>query len=169
MFDICCGGVIPHHMKKKDEDKPYLFRKNQCTYCQKKSHFTWRKTFALNNFFKSLSYHPKLAKKFNSFKNITNIRIHEKDKAGIVHSIALSSPQGKMLLTLNDLKKNLSTPIKSHAFDLKVDGKSLILEGFGFGHNTGLCQLGARELVSKGWNYKNILQFYYPKTNITTL
>lgn len=169
MFDICCGGIIPHNMKKKDEDKPYLFRKNQCTYCKNKSHFTWRKTFALSNFFKSLSCHPKYVKKSDHLKTVTNIRVHEKDKAGIVHSVALSSPQGKMVITLNDLKKSLSTPIKSHAFDLKTDGKSLILEGYGFGHNTGLCQLGARELVSKGWNYKDILQFYYPKTAVTIL
>ena len=44
-----------------------------------------------------------------------------------------------------------------------------MFKGTGYGHHIGLCQWGARELVSQGWDYKKILHFYYPDTTFMKL
>lgn len=38
--------------------------------------------------------------------------------------------------------------------------------GSGNGHGVGMSQCGAKEMASQGFNYKQILEFYYPGTNI---
>ena len=169
MFDICCGGIIPSNMKKKDDDKPYLFRKNRCTYCKRKPNFTWKERFNLKNFLQRLKNNSRVAKKIAAIKNIIGIRVHEKDKAGIVHSVLVAGPERKAVITVNDLKKSLPCNLKSMAFDIKKHGASIVIDGMGFGHNIGLCQLGARELVARGWDYKEILEFYYPETEVRQL
>lgn len=45
------------------------------------------------------------------------------------------------------------------------NGQQLLFRGRGFGHGVGLCQEGAMEMASRGYNFVEILQFYY--TNIT--
>ena len=41
------------------------------------------------------------------------------------------------------------------------DGGAWTLEGAGWGHGVGLCQVGARGLVKQGLDYRQILQHYY--------
>ncbi len=38
--------------------------------------------------------------------------------------------------------------------------------GRGFGHGVGLCQFGADGLAQAGWNYRAILEHYYPNSHI---
>jgi SpoIID/LytB domain protein len=40
------------------------------------------------------------------------------------------------------------------------------LDGKGWGHGVGLCQIGAAVMASKGYSYKEILQHYYPNTEL---
>ncbi len=56
--------------------------------------------------------------------------------------------------------------LKSSAFDVRMDGDTVILEGKGWGHGVGLCQIGAAVMASKGYTYKEILEHYYPGTII---
>ena len=42
-----------------------------------------------------------------------------------------------------------------------------ILHGSGWGHGVGLCQIGAAVMGAKGYNYKEILQHYYPEASLT--
>ena len=52
--------------------------------------------------------------------------------------------------------------------DLKVvaRGTEIILDGKGWGHGVGLCQIGAAVMASKGYAYTQILEHYYPGTTI---
>lgn len=58
--------------------------------------------------------------------------------------------------------------LKSSAFSIGWDGDTLILKGRGWGHGVGLCQIGAAVMASKGYSYREILQHYYPGTEITS-
>jgi stage II sporulation protein D len=169
MFDICCGGVIGSFMKKKDSDKPYLFRKNRCTFCKNKSSYEWKYSFDKNYLLDSLLENQRTAKKAMSLGLITNIGLKEKDLAGIVHRIFIHGTKNNITLTHNELKSVISSKMKSNAYIIKKQAQTITIHGYGFGHNTGLCQLGARELVAKGWNFKEILEFYFPKTKLMRL
>ncbi|MDR2058328.1 MAG: SpoIID/LytB domain-containing protein [Dysgonamonadaceae bacterium] len=41
-----------------------------------------------------------------------------------------------------------------------------ILHGAGWGHGVGLCQIGAAMMALEGYDYKAILQHYFPKTEL---
>ena len=55
---------------------------------------------------------------------------------------------------------------KSTQFKVLNQAETWIFEGRGFGHGVGLCQWGSRFLGHQGWDFKKILQHYYPKTTL---
>ncbi|MBY0353376.1 SpoIID/LytB domain-containing protein [Candidatus Babeliales bacterium] len=169
MFDICCGGVVPSDMKKADPKKPYLYRTNQCTFCEKKSLFKWQEHLCPIEMLKQLKANKKVAHHLRPIKEITHMVVHERDKAGIAHKIRIANNEKSVIVPAADVKASLETKLKSLALDVKLRNEKVMLTGRGFGHNLGLCQLGARELVAQGWNFKDILAFYYPSTNLARL
>lgn len=52
----------------------------------------------------------------------------------------------------------------SSAFVSEVEGSTLVLEGAGWGHGVGLCQIGAGVQAHAGRSYRQILGHYYPGT-----
>ena len=56
--------------------------------------------------------------------------------------------------------------LKSSAFSPKWDGDRLVLEGSGWGHGVGLCQIGAAVMGARGYSYDKILGHYYPGATI---
>ncbi|MCQ2345169.1 MAG: SpoIID/LytB domain-containing protein [Paludibacteraceae bacterium] len=52
--------------------------------------------------------------------------------------------------------------------DIKTE-KEFILQGHGWGHGVGLCQIGAAIMAEKGYHYEEILQYYYPGTKLMTI
>ena len=56
--------------------------------------------------------------------------------------------------------------LKSSAFDVRYEADKIILDGKGWGHGVGLCQIGAAVMASKGYTYTQILEHYYPGTTI---
>ena len=47
--------------------------------------------------------------------------------------------------------------------------QKFILCGAGWGHGVGLCQIGAAVMSDKGFNYRQILDHYYPNALITNM
>lgn len=43
------------------------------------------------------------------------------------------------------------------------------LRGAGWGHGVGLCQIGAAAMSAEGYDYKAILNHYYPGADITKI
>lgn len=97
---------------------------------------------------------------------IRKLRITGSDKVVVV---------GKEL----EIRRLLSdTHLKSSAFEVEyldcdghpVDSSSgwemIRLNGSGWGHGVGLCQIGAAVMACEGYAYKEILEHYYPGTTI---
>ena len=61
------------------------------------------------------------------------------------------------------------TKVKSLAFDIAPAPDAFTLTGRGFGHGAGLCQWGAKAYADAGWDYRHILEHYYPGTELQTL
>jgi stage II sporulation protein D len=49
----------------------------------------------------------------------------------------------------------------------KEDTGNFMLYGGGFGHGVGMSQNGAKNLAELGYNFEEILLFFYKNTNIT--
>ena len=57
--------------------------------------------------------------------------------------------------------------LKSSAFTVTTEGDTFILRGKGWGHGVGLCQIGAAVMASEGYDYRQILNHYYPGAEIS--
>lgn len=164
MFDACCGGIEPYKIDSLDFKKaPYLARKNACNFCKNYGRHSWKKAFFLNNVLKKLKSNPNLAKKFTQQTDkLIDIKVINKDKAGIVKKLKLFFEKKRIVLSGNQFWDALKGNVYSLNFTLKKINNKIIIEGHGFGHQIGLCQRGANELVKRGWNYKRVIEFYYP-------
>lgn len=56
--------------------------------------------------------------------------------------------------------------LKSSAFEVHWDGDHLTLDGSGWGHGVGLCQIGAAVMAAKGYSFNRILLHYYPGSTL---
>ena len=56
--------------------------------------------------------------------------------------------------------------LKSSAFEVHWDGDRLTLDGSGWGHGVGLCQIGAAVMAAKGYTFDRILLHYYPGSTL---
>jgi stage II sporulation protein D len=66
---------------------------------------------------------------------------------------------GDFSLPLRQIRTDLN--LRSTFFSLSVEGDSVIFSGRGYGHGVGLCQEGAMVMAMKGFDYKQIINFYY--------
>ncbi len=69
-----------------------------------------------------------------------------------------------------EIRKWLSeSHLYSSAFDVEKTSDGFILHGKGWGHGVGLCQIGAAVMGEKGFNYREILEHYYPSATVEKL
>ena len=57
---------------------------------------------------------------------------------------------------------------EGHHTEAVAGWERILLEGKGWGHGVGLCQIGAAVMASKGYDYKQILEHYYPGTVLSS-
>lgn len=162
MFDSCCGGVVPAHIDGVNfADAPYLAREYACTYCKRCKIYSWEAAYS------PAELEVAIQKQVPTFKKFNAVTIAKNDKAGLVQE-AVFDGLPKSVLTGKKLY-SLLPGIKSFCFSVKKNQNQIVFHGRGYGHHLGLCQWGAREMVRDGWDYKTILQFYYPNTEFMRL
>ena len=59
--------------------------------------------------------------------------------------------------------------LRSSFFSVTAEGDSLLLKGRGYGHGVGLCQEGAMEMAVKGFDFRDIIRFYYSDVHIISI
>lgn len=171
MFDICCGGSSPALMRHRDPWKPYLCRKQRCTYCSNAPAYQWKMDLLTPSFYKQLTQSPTLQHKFKNLgKKIVDVKITDTDKSGLVHKVRFFGSNGKTAtLTGKEIRTTFQPRVKSATFSIKKIRDRIVVSGKGYGHQQGVCQYGAKEMVDRGWATKGILSYYYPGTKLSRL
>ncbi|GAB5046362.1 SpoIID/LytB domain-containing protein [Thermodesulfovibrio sp. TK110] len=110
-------------------------------------------------------------KKALSMEKISDIKILSYTTTGRVKEVEFSDGKNKKTIKATELRRLLrwtaipSTMIKS----ITVQEDGVVFEGSGYGHGVGMCQWCAFQMAEEGKNYKEILQYFYPKTEITAI
>ena len=92
----------------------------------------------------------------------------EKGPSGVIKKLKVVGSKrtvviGKELI----IRKFLSeSHLKSARFEASWEGDTLHLEGYGWGHGVGLCQIGAAVMACEGYRYRDILVHYYPGASL---
>ncbi len=86
----------------------------------------------------------------------------------------------KRSITINrelNIRRQLSRPplysgnfyVQKLNMDNRGYAETFVFKGAGFGHGTGMCQVGAAGKASMGKNFREIIEFYFPGTKIMTV
>lgn len=168
MYDVCCGGLIPTKMEGVDfKGSPYLARSYPCTFCTNCKVYSWKVTYP-RDYLQELC-----AKAGVPLEQLDELKVSKYDKAGQVREVKLRSGKKWHTVTGKQMYK-ICKDIKSYCFSITQHADHnknsvVTVTGKGYGHHLGLCQWGARQMVAEGWNYKEILEFYYPHVSIMRL
>lgn len=163
MFDSCCGGVIPAGIHGVDFVRaPYLARTYPCNYCKDCRMYNWSIEYPIAHLEKTLK------KEIKHLKNMHAVKIAKTDNAGLVQHVSVKSKHANHNLSGKKLYSLLSK-VRSFHFTVDCNKTHITFSGKGVGHHIGLCQWGAREMVAQGYDYKSILNFYYPGTHFMRL
>lgn len=91
----------------------------------------------------------------------------ELNNSNRVNNIIFNTSKGDRTILAKDFRSKIgNTLIKSTLFDINCENGNVIISGKGYGHGVGMSQYGAVEMAKKGNTYKDIIDFYFPGTNI---
>jgi len=157
------AGDLPYLSGVKDGDEPY---------CSITPRFNWEETYSENQFINRLINSGLIS---GSDFNIENIEVASRFESGRVNElrITLSSDGDEKEVSIfgNNIRSVIRTSdnkgiLRSTMFYISYEDDTVTITGKGYGHGVGLCQWGCIDLSHEGWNYKSILNHYFPGTEI---
>ncbi|MGB5287174.1 MAG: SpoIID/LytB domain-containing protein [Ignavibacteriaceae bacterium] len=173
-YHSTCGGyteasenvftkdAVPYLISIRDGDEPY---------CKISPRFQWEEIYEKEEIITRLKNYSLLDNVNYKLKDISITNKFESERVSELEIKVIDSDSNEKSLVIrgNEIRSILRTSdnkiiLWSTLFDLSLKSNSVVLTGYGFGHGVGLCQWGAIALSRKDWNYKEILQHYYPGT-----
>ena len=134
-----------------------------CSYCKESPHYSWAVKIPLKKLREALL---KSVKK--DCANITGIAILGKDPSDRITDLKIITDKDSFVIPAKDFRMIVGpNQIMSTNFTLEIKNDKVIFNGLGWGHGVGLCQWGAYFMAKQGKNYKQILKYYYPGSEIT--
>ena len=134
-----------------DIDLPYL-RSVKSSWDEKTSS-AFRSTTSMN----IDSFYEKLGL---SFSNTFDFKVLKRSSTNRIIALSINGTE----FTGRSLYDKLG--LKSTDFSLKKEGDKIIIDTIGYGHGVGMSQYGAEGMAQEGYNYQEILKYYYSGTNI---
>lgn len=182
-FSKCCGGMTEvFETCWEPVSHPYLVTK-PCPYCHTNDRrilFQVLNSYdqETNDFYRwtvsyTMSQLSDLVRRKSGidFGLIRDLIPMERSEAGRI--IRLKIVGDRRTVTVGkelEIRKWLSeSHLYSSAFDVEHTADGIVLHGRGWGHGVGLCQIGAAVMGDQGIPYEDILQFYYPGTQLTRM
>lgn len=92
--------------------------------------------------------------------NISNIK---RSDTGRVNSIMINNEEFKGTIVRSKLG------LRSTDFDIKVEDEKVLITTRGYGHGVGMSQYGANGMAKAGYNYEEILKYYYKNIEISSI
>ena len=179
-FSKCCGGVTEEFQYCwEDTPKPYLVS-IQDPFCnthdkavlaqvlndydqETNDFYRWTVEYTTEEISKLINENLK-----DDFGQITDLVPLERGKSGRIWKLKIVGTKktftiGKEL----EIRRALSeSHLYSSAFDVEKTPTGFRLNGKGWGHGVGLCQIGAAVMGQQGYTYEQILLHYYRNAEI---
>lgn len=157
-----CGGHTEAAENVWGYPLPYL-KGVECKYCLTAGTGKWEQVIPLKkieSLLKGSGY---------QVAGLREIRPGRKNVSGRLSDLTIVSSKGSLIVSAVNFRKAIGySVIKSTNFDVKMTGDEAIFSGAGYGHGVGLCQWGAKQRAEDGFDYREILAYYYPGTRLET-
>jgi stage II sporulation protein D len=135
---------------------PYL-RGVPCQYCGEANPIRWELNIPLKK--------VEAALRGGGFQvsGLRDLKVQGRNESGRVQEVGVSCAKGRVAVPGVAFRKALGYGVvKSTNFELRVSGDDCLISGSGSGHGVGLCQWGAKQRAADGFDYHEILTYYYP-------
>lgn len=130
---------------------PYLKSVESKWDAQTSSVFNSQKTMSLQEFYEKLGLEYKKQLSFNVLERSDTNRIIKLEING-------------NMLNATDVYNKLG--LRSTDFNLTQVGTNVVIDTKGYGHGVGMSQYGALGMAKEGYNYMQILEYYYTDAEI---
>jgi stage II sporulation protein D len=135
-----------------------------CNFCKDSPHFKWHQVLSL------YELRQKLVNAGYQISDIKDIVILGRDKSKRITELKIITDQKEIRISGKDFRNIIDSKIlRSANFKVNVVNRDVVFEGLGWGHGVGMCQWGAYFMAKKGYNYKEILRYYYPSSQISSI
>ncbi|MFW5804111.1 MAG: SpoIID/LytB domain-containing protein [bacterium] len=152
-FHANCGGETQDANNIWLISKPYLVSVKD-PYCLNKHGANWGKNLPVSE------WKDYLVKKGFDLVNLTSIKNFSRE---VVHRTNFYKINNDSIL-FNKLRTDWK--LKSSFFSVIQKENVITLKGKGYGHGVGMCQEGAMEMSTRGFSFKQIIDFYYKDVQI---
>ncbi len=137
-----------------------------CTFCGGTRYSTWSVTVTARELAAKL--HPGLAET----TVVRDLAVVERTPAGHAKALTYRLGEGarEVRIEAADLRKALGGRVlKSTWFDVVAVPEGFRIDGRGFGHGVGMCQMGAKGMSDAGYDAMEILKYYYPGIDVVRI
>ncbi len=151
MFFSTSNGYTESAALVFNVDLPYLQSVKSAWDEKTSSAFRSVKTMPASEFYTKLGL---------SYSDNLNVEVLQRSESNRIISLKIN---GKEFLgrTLYD-----TLGLKSTDFSLTKEEDKIIIKTVGYGHGVGMSQYGAEGMAEEGYNYQDILKYYYAGTTI---
>ncbi len=164
-FHATCGGVTENASELWQIDIEPLAGGRLCSFCSSSPHFFWKRALDL------AAVRKKLGERYTLREDPASLAVKERNPTGRVRALIIKDKAGRtMEISAKDFRQLMGPDaVRSTNFSITLEAGKVVLSGKGWGHGVGLCQWGALGMARRGYDYKKILDFYYPGASLRPL
>jgi stage II sporulation protein D len=174
-YHSTCSGKTDSPEVWDSESKPYLVSVSDSAngkfFCEASKYRNWEEKFTkaeLGDLFQKNIANAKADKIF-SFSKVEQIFIIEKFPSGRVKRLVVFTDKGSFEI-FGDRTRWLfqrgGKILPSALFSISREKDNFIINGSGFGHGIGMCQIGVIARAREGQKFEDILKAYYTNVSI---
>lgn len=159
-YHSSCGGHTEASENVWGVALPYL-KGVDCKYCLIAGTGKWEQTLPLKKIESLLKGSP------YQVHGLKEIRSGRRNGSGRLNDLTLLTAKGNVVIPAVIFRKSIGySVIKSSNFEVRTVGDEANFVGVGYGHGVGLCQWGSKQRAEDGFDYREILTYYYPGTRL---
>jgi stage II sporulation protein D len=146
--------------------KGYEYHRVVCRWCRASAYANWQRSASEASTFNALA----TALGFR-LSHASEIVLEREEPDGFVRSVIIKDRGREARMSADEFRRAIGrrlgwNTVLSPTFKIERRGRTVVFRGKGFGSQVGLCLAGAAAQARAGRSYQEILQFYYPQTEI---
>lgn len=161
--------------------RPYLEsvsdrRRGGGWYCETSNRFRWTEQWDAEALRGTLTRAYRARGVDGTVTDVDGLEVTGRTRSGRAEAVRVRTNLGEMVVAGDSIRWLLRPSpdriLNSAAIELDThgdDGRALVVEGAGWGHGIGMCQIGALGRARDGHSYREILGTYYPGSRIARL
>jgi stage II sporulation protein D len=163
-FHASCGGHTADISKVWGGAVSEHFEGKRSPYCRWMPPYRWRARIPTTEIL------TKLNSSGYELERIDDLRIGKRDASGRVEYVMVRSRNRWFEMPVRDILNSIGRKtLKSSNFRVKKYPRFYDFSGYGWGHGVGMCQWCSFGLSLRRWDYKRILEFFYPGAKVSSL